>query len=194
MAVRIKGTDLVYFPVPKVACTSIKEAILRHNNPVAFAALTEPDEVHRRYGTHRWLREQWRLLKPFMRPFCIVRDPIDRFVSGYRNRILHHNDLADETPDINSFALALAKHCATDSHIGHHFTPMVNFIGHNPDFFDRVFRWSELGEITNYAGLSPLERRQAGGPPMSRTDLSPEASAYLHDFYAVDYEVWGSHF
>jgi hypothetical protein len=186
---------LVYFPVPKIACTSIKEAILRHNDPEAFEALTDLEELHiRYYPTPRWGEEWRRFFRYVSRPFCVVRDPIDRFVSGYRNRVVFYKNFG-HVPDINDFSLKLSAQCAADStYIDHHFTPMVGFVGRKPSFYARVFRWNELQEIPRYAGLPRLKRRQDGGPNMNRSDLSNEAIEHLKAFYAEDYRVWGAFF
>ena len=197
MAVRIKGTDFVYFPVPKVGCTALKLAIMKHNNPRKYArAERDVERVHgwRGYRTPPWAWE-WRsyVRPPSMRAFCVIRDPIDRFVSGYRNRIAHWRDLGDEVPGINEFALELEKHCGSDGHIRHHFMPMVEFTGRDPSFYDRVFLLEEIGSIPDYVRV-PLSivRAQEGGPTMSRANVSPEALAHLEGFYSEDYRVWGN--
>lgn len=196
MAVRIKGTDFVYFPVPKVGCTALKLAIMEHNDPLKYArAEQDVERVHgwRGYRTPPWAWEWRTYVRPSsMRAFCVIRDPIDRFVSGYRNRIAHWRDLG-EVPDINVFALRLAEHCTGDNHIRHHFMPMVEFTGRDPSFYERVFLLDEIGLVPGYVGVPlTISRAQEGGPKMARSDLSPEALAHLKDFYAEDYRVWGS--
>lgn len=198
MAIRIRGTDFVYFPVPKVGCTALKLAIMRHNDPRKFARLRGEEDVHGGggYRSPPWSWEWRAYLRPrSMRAFCIIRDPIDRFVSGYRNRILHWRDLGDErVPEINEFALHLEDHCRSSRHIRHHFLPMVAFTGRGADFYDRVFLLHELEQIGKYLGLPlSIERAQEGGPPMKRSDLSSEAIDHLRDFYADDFRAWGQH-
>lgn len=202
MAVRVKGTNLVYFPVPKVACTSVKLAIMRHNEPGRFIALRSDDHVHGKYGGYKsppWNWEWRRYADPlmpssWMRPFCVIRDPIDRFVSGYRNRVVHWNEFGGNPPDINEFALGLADYCKADRQIGHHFLPMTTYLGRDPSFYDRVFLMSELQALPVYCGFSaPLPKTQNDGPPISRTDLSKEALSRLEQFYAEDYRVWSGH-
>ena len=197
MAVRIKGTDFVYFPVPKVGCTALKLAIMQHNNPRKYArAERHVERVHgwRGYRTPPWAWEWRTWVRPrSMRAFCIIRDPIDRFVSGYRNRIAYWRDLGEQMPDINDFALHLEDHCKADNHIRHHFMPMVEFTGRDPSFYDRVFLLEEIGLIPDYVGVPlTISRAQEGGPKMTRADLSEEALAHLETFYAEDYRVWGS--
>src|SRR5881628_2940232 len=101
MAIRLKRTNFVYFPVPKVGCTSLKLAIMQHNRPRKCARLRSEEQVHGRNG-YRSPPAQWEwrtYVRPSrMRAFCVIRDPIDRFVSGYRNRILFHHDLGEEAP------------------------------------------------------------------------------------------------
>ncbi len=132
MAIRVKGTSFVYFPVPKVGCTSLKLAIMEHNQPQKYAQLRSEEGVHGSSG-YRSPPAQWEW-RTYVRPsrmqaFCVIRDPIDRFISGYRNRIVFHRDLGKEAPDMNEFALELARYCRSSSHIRHHFMPMVEFTG-----------------------------------------------------------------
>lgn len=198
MAIRIRGTDFVYFPVPKVGCTALKLAIMRHNDPRKFERLKDEEGVHgwRGYMSPPWSWEWRTYARPgSMRAFCIVRDPIDRFVSGYRNRILHWRDVGDErVPDINEFAFRLGDYCRGSRHIRHHFMPMVEFTGRNAAFYEHVFLLDQIGQVSEYVGV-PLSigRAQEGGPKITRSDLCPDAIDRLRSFYADDYRVWGRH-
>jgi hypothetical protein len=196
MAVRVKGTNFVYFPVPKVGCTSLKLAIMQYNQPRKYAQLRSEEGVHGP-GGYRSPPAQWEwrtYVRPSrMRAFCVIRDPIDRFVSGYRNRIVFHRDLGEEAPGMNEFALELARYCKSSSHIRHHFMPMVEFTGRDPSFFDRVFLLEEMELIPDYVGVPlSIHRAQEAGPKITRADLSADARKQLCRIYAEDYRVWGS--
>jgi hypothetical protein len=193
MGIRIKGTRFVYYPIPKCACTSLKTAIFEHNGPPKEGRYDENIGVHgwHGYGTYRWERRRL-LLRPWLRAFCIIRDPIDRFVSGYRNRIVHHGDLG-EVPTINEFALALEEHASANSAVHHHFAPMTEFVGRDPSIFHRIFTLNQLDQIPNYLGVRlNIPRTQEGGPKLTRSHLSDEALGHLQRYYADDYQIWGA--
>lgn len=194
MAIPIRGTNFVYFPVPKVACTSLKLAIMQHNRPRKFRLLESEEDIHGGggYRSPPWSWEWRTYVRPkAMRAFCVVRDPIERFISGYRNRIAFHGDLGARPPDINEFALHLHEHCR-DGHLRHHFMPMVEFTGRDPSFYDRVFLLNELDSLSDYVGVPlAIGRAQESGPKMTRADLSESALEHLAAFYAEDYRVWG---
>jgi hypothetical protein len=192
----IKGTRFVYFPVPKCACTSIKTAIFQHNGPPRGGMYNETIGVHgwRAFETVQFpSKRRAMLLSLVAKPFCVVRDPIERFVSGYRNRIVHLGELG-EVPEINDFALSLEKHIAANGSVHHHFSPVVAFLGRNPRFYDRVFRMGEIDQIPKYLGVPmTIPREQTQGPKIRVSALSPEAIGKLRRFYSEDYAVWGSY-
>ncbi len=215
MAVAIKGTRLVYFPVPKVACSSIKTAIFEHNVPgrsdmLNYSAETgQGKHIHHIYPTKRLML---RGLPDRLRYsvgwkwFAVVRDPLARFVSGYRNRILHHRDLETapipeglpQEPDINCFAMELARYCRANVSLNHHFVPMVTYLGKRPERFERIFDISQMAQLRDYiaehgADLS-FDRKQVGGPSISVDELDDRSRAALREVYAEDYAIWGRFF
>ena len=215
MAIRINNTRFVFFPVPKVACTSVKTGLLAHNDPAELARIAQVNHpptlnIHMVYPTYpfkpwtpvaRWPKDQW---------ICLVRDPIKRAVSGYRNRILHHHDLEKSpegalerlglptTPDLETFALNLAAYSSANKDVDHHFAPHNTFLGNRPERFAHVFKLSDIQafkDLLAEAG-APLDipHEQTGGPKVSVDDLSRKAREALENFYAKDYRAWGAYF
>ncbi len=213
MPVKIKGTKFVYFPVPKVACTSIKTGILQHNDPTKYATVIDPNvplHVHMVYTSNRFKPWIARIKWPNSEWFCMVRDPIKRAVSGYRNRILHQHDLektpiaefekADlsRDPDMNSFFCNLEAYSKLNDDVFHHFSPHCYFLGNKPERFAHIFKLSEMEKFTQLvadAGVAlQIPHEQTGGPKVSVDDLSADARAALERFYAKDYRIWGDYF
>ena len=198
MSIRIRGTRFVYYPVPKVGCTSLKLAIMQHNEPLRFARLAANEAVHGARGGYRsppWLLDwRHRLRVRGTRPFCVVRDPIERFTSAYRDLIARRQLLGTDecgVPDINLIALTLRQYRA-NRHLWHHVAPMVDFLGDDPSYFDRIFLLGDIGSVGDYVGV-PLQIPHAnrGDGPRDVSGLSAEATARLHEFYAADYRAWG---
>jgi hypothetical protein len=175
----------------------MKTAIMAHNGKPWLGRGRTDNGVHgwRGFGTREW----WREPRAFFRPpgekwFCIIRDPIERFVSAYRNRVAHLHDIGSEDlPDLNTFALTIQEH-RKDRNIWHHVRPLKDFLGNDPSRFHRIFLLSEIEQIPDYVGLSMrIPREQVEGPQMRRSDLSDEAAQALEQFYAEDYRIWGKH-
>ncbi|MCB1349753.1 MAG: sulfotransferase family 2 domain-containing protein [Paracoccaceae bacterium] len=216
MPVAIKGTKLVYFPVPKVACTSIKTALLEHNDPGTLALFRNgprdlpPRHVHEVYPTTDFALRNLLGHTYGKAWIAVLRDPIRRAVSGYRNRIVHHRDLdltasaafarlgLPEAPDLTTFALNLATYCRLNADTDHHFAPLTRYLGTKPGRFARVFRLSELDQFVGYVAQHgvhlTLPHEQSAGPPVGVDDLTDAARAALMAFYREDYEIWGDYF
>lgn len=219
MPQRIVSTDLVYFPVPKVACTSIKTAILRHNDPTLAARIPArepfalPDgrkvrHIHEVYPS-RPLRLYDPLVQTGRRWFCVVRDPLKRFLSSYSNRVLHHDDLKHShpgaleaaglmrQPDLEEFIDRLEAYCEVNRPIWHHVRPMVDFLGRRPKRYDRIFSMRALDQIADYCAEAgapiALPHLQTGGPKFAVSDLSPRSMEKLKRYYAEDYRRYGDY-
>lgn len=219
MPQRITSTDLVYFPVPKVACTSIKVAILQHNDPTLAARIPAPKPIdlpNGRKGRHihdaypsRPYRFYNFLRYPGGRWFCVVRDPLKRFLSSYSNRILHHDDLKHSPPealeaaglvrqpDLEDFVDRLEAYSSVSNSIHHHTQPMVHYLGTRAQRYDRIFSMRELDQIAGYcteAGAPiTLPHLQAGGPKLAISDLSDRAVEKLKRYYAEDYRCYSDY-
>lgn len=215
MPVPVKSTNLVYFPVPKVACTSIKHALLNYNEDGRADWLSEARKTdktlpnsHRVYPSEP-LRPKHVLKYMGRRWFCVVRDPVRRFLSVYGNRVVHHNDLKSSEPaleqaglpprpDLDTFATHLEVYCRTSRSIRHHARPIVDYLGRRPGRFDRIFRMSELSGLRDYLAEAGAEIRldhlQTGGPKLTPDDLPAPALERVKRFYASDYRSFGEWF
>ncbi len=216
MPVPVKSTSLVYFPVPKVACTSIKWALLNHNEDGLADRNAEAREkgargipnVHNIYPskplrpTHfiRYFGKRW---------FCVVRDPVKRFLSAYGNRIVYHDDIKryipnleraglERHPDLDYFAMHIDEYSRINKRIRHHVRLQTDYLGRKPERFDRVFGMSELDEMKDYIAESGVEielpHRQTGGPKFKPEDLSPSSMAHIKRYFAEDYAAFGEWF
>tara|TARA_B100000676_G_C17724497_1_gene653080 strand:+ start:88 stop:744 length:657 start_codon:yes stop_codon:yes gene_type:complete len=102
---KVTKKKLVYYPVKKNANTSAKFFILKHlgieekfffnEDEMPRYKLTE--EIIRKYGNKNNLIGFLPSGIPFKKveadfKCCIVRDPIKRFISAFKNRVLYHKD------------------------------------------------------------------------------------------------------
>lgn len=191
---------IAYFPIPKCACTSLKhmcyEIIYQH--PYHFDDHNKHVHKFFKSGVANLAVEQY---QDYFK-FTVIRDPIQRFVSGYRNRIIFHNDIGpplhdsgrSEVPDINTFAMQLDDWMSMSLPVSHHFGLQRVHLSNDLSIFDAIYPIEQIGDLVEVLSRRVgrplvLGQQQVGGPIMSIHDLSQEAFEKLLEFYAPDYEL-----
>lgn len=195
MPVLAHKSKLAFYAVPKNACSSVKLAL--HRSETGYDVSVD--------AVHNWSTTNFFEPAPEgYTTFCIIREPVQRFVSGYLHRIVQREDLrrdvAEQTiaalgleyvPGIEDFALNIAKYAGAAASVDHHFSPQARFLGSDLGYFDEVFAWNDfdrLGEfIARHTGvLLPA----AGRTSAELTGPIPGwLPAYLATFYAGDYAL-----
>jgi len=222
MSAFLSKHNLAYISAPKCACTSIKETLFRIENGVDCNFPRNKDgHLYIAYNGRKHFIHSFYPTVPFhkhvlnaheaTRFFCVVRDPISRVRSCHRNRVLKHRELSAEAlasetlalpadPDLNSFVEALESYRQVYS-IRHHTRPLVDFLGDNPAFYDRIFPMRNLDQLSAYlehhTGVSvPLPHRQSTDRTRSPAcdDLSPGNVRKIEKLFAKDYAVFGDWF
>lgn len=200
MSIYSAALNIRYYPVPKVACTSVKQLLhaLDHGTPHSGGS------IHNIYGTPAFGREQ-PAREPGELRIALVRDPIRRFVSAYRNRIHGHKEAAHwklrklglptdlkPFPELNEFVRELEDYQTRVPSLEHHTLPMVHFLGRDPGFYDHIFRMEEVPALeallSERAGRQvTLPVTQTGGPQLGTDALGEEELGRLRDYYRADY-------
>ncbi|WP_162784801.1 sulfotransferase family 2 domain-containing protein [Paracoccus suum] len=210
MAIIVDKYKLAYLPVPKIACTSLKEVFYRIENDHDFVPAVRNSgmfHIHHFYPTPPFRTvPRWRMKEHYR--FCVVRDPIKRLLSCYSNRVRHHRELAARhlsaeavaagaiaDPDLETFVERLEVYRKHSGQILHHSDPQVVFLGPDVGYFSRVFQMNELDQLTaelrERTGLAlELPHSQSGGPKLSPGDLSVAARDKLLRFYRADYDAY----
>lgn len=200
MPVLANLSRLAFYPVPKNACTSVKIVLRRAETGEVSDDI---EQAHRWQGT-----PGFEPAPEGYRTFCVVRDPVDRFISGYRNRVGHFGELGEGAvpddamralglqydPDIEFFALHLAQYMAVSESIDHHFRPQAYFLGWDLKFYDRVFAWGQFELLSDFlaeaTGIeSGLPVTQDGGRKISRNEVPDWLPLFLATAYAGDYAL-----
>lgn len=213
MAISISYSDLIYFPVPKVACTSLKLFVYQIEFGEPFRAYTSGSKnIH----IHNW-REDYQSRSFFNRNnngyfegsfVAVIRDPVKRFLSAYSNRVLYHGELSKTKVDIGTardlgvqldpavdeFVLNLEKYAILSPSIKHHIAPATTFLGHDMYFFNHVIKIEEISLfvdlVNNACGTSvEMPHEQHGGKKVGFSDLSREAKIKLLEYCAGDYAL-----
>lgn len=210
MAITLPKLGISYSPVPKNACTSIKQMFFHIENGFEFSPLVRYGRmfhIHNFYPSdrHAPLSEQDRKT---VWKFAIVRDPIKRFVSSYSNRVVFHKELnksalgeeniklgARPDPDLEEFVERIEIYRKASWSIWHHTQPHTFFLGSEPGYFDRLFTIDQLSEMVSELQARVgsdlnLPHEQTGGPKIDASSLSANAVEKLQKFYQEDYEKY----
>ena len=133
---------LVFYPCPKNANSSAKLFFIKHlglENEYIF--LSDDIPRYKQTKTDLGLKKNIVDFLPTKQPFkkikadikcCIVRDPIERFLSSYKNRILFHKDKEFFNHTIDMVLSKLENQIFENLH----FLPQSYFLGDNLKYFD----------------------------------------------------------
>lgn len=121
----IKAVKILYYPVPKCAGTSMRACLFEIENGFAWCGMIingHTTHLHDYLGKAGPFQAM-ALPEPNWERIAIVRDPVERFLSMYRNRVLHYGDISASrmerrgvradlptTPDLETFVAHLAEY------------------------------------------------------------------------------------
>lgn len=203
--------DLIYYHAPKCGSRTVLawNALIRDPNLYIKNPMFFKESNRKEYGNIRAYMVKHPLSKPSWSDvrnvpnidakikFCIVRDPVDRFVSGFVNRILFHNRLDNnEIISITEFIERFQEITKSNASINEHFKPQCHFYGINPDIFTHIFSINEMDKvkalIENETGLSfPMFKLQQNGG-IEKPSLTEEQKEWIRNKYQRDYDIFGS--
>lgn len=213
MAVILPQFDLFYAPVPKVACTSLKLMFFEAENGRPFEPFVvngRPRHIHNAAYAATLHADLPLARLTDMHRVAVIRDPIERLISAYRNRVRHHRELAHERaparfaetglapdPDLGTFVDRLEDYADLSASIHHHTRPMVDFLGTDPAWFSEIYTLAELdrflADMRARTGQPlTLPHVQTGGPKLDMDALTPAQRRKLRGFYAADYAAFGA--
>lgn len=208
MVALLHSHRIAYFPVPKIANTSIKAAFYRIEEGRDW--LPDPEasrELGRRYRTKPMSPIERRRAAGHWK-FAVVRDPVERLLSAYQNRVVELRDVARSSqsvtlarlfrvsvePDIDEFIARLSTYRLISDRIRRHTNSQRHYLGRDLGYFDRVFRIGELdvlaGELSDRTGLAvELPRHQRSQSTLLFADLAPATKQKALAHLREDYEL-----
>lgn len=203
--IKFHNNRIGYRFIPKTACTSIKEEIFHLENKCTYDPSLYGMHIHRylhKYNFGSIDKCQYR--------FIVVRDPVKRFLSGYSNRILHHNELSEKfisetqpelltelpafNPSMSQFIESLNLYRMVNT-IDHHFKPFTEYLdSQDLAYFNKVFKIEDTASLASYISEIVSQevvfpKSQTGGKKISMKELSESQLDFLFEFYHKDYEL-----
>lgn len=120
---------------------------------------------------------------------CITRDPVERFISAYRNRVMSLKVV--KSPGIQHFIDNFDKFMKNGD-IRTHFSPMWHFYGVRPDWFTHIFDISQMAELKELMGpqLPDFHLHRTDEQGVEKPTLTGEQRLWVMKRYAVDYALW----
>ncbi len=193
---------LAFYPCPKNANTSAKLFFLKHlgiENEFIFIGDTIPSYKQ----TNNDLKGKKNLINflPLQQPFtkmnidikcCLIRNPVDRFVSSYKNRILFHKDKGYKNHSINMILDKLEAGLFENKH----FLPQSFFLGDDLNYFTFYANVKNIkffkDKINDFFGRRiEFPKLQTGGKEFD-VNLNNSQLNRISKIYAKDFELFGS--
>jgi len=214
MTVILDAFALSYISVPKAACSSLKSMFFRVENHCPFPEFTANGRrwfVHDVYPSMAFPRLPHARIASHRR-IAVVRDPLERLLSCYANRVVHYEELseahlspeaiaagASPDPDLRTFVDRLRLYREHSPSIHHHTNPLCHYLGAEPGYFERLFTLATLPALVALVAAATgqtlaIERLQTGGPKIGRDALTPGLISRLETFYEADYAAYGAYF
>ncbi|MGF1697501.1 sulfotransferase family protein [Vibrio lamellibrachiae] len=202
--ITIPNSNIVYVPTPKVACSSIKLALYQHTKGHTF----EKDNYGSRHIHDYWNRKECPI-HLFEKRVLIIRDPVERFLSAYANRVLDHGELNRAAieksapwllktlptfkPSISQFIKHLDLYILAPS-IEHHCQPLSWKLGDDLNQFTDIFTFSQIGKFEKLLQVHlgdkfEIPKAQVGKNKVTLEQLSRDELEKLLDFLVRDYQL-----
>ena len=196
------GKKLAFYPVKKNANTSSKLFFASHLGIEDNFFFLE-DEMPRFKQTkkmHDSFKNKSNLINLYQGKYafqiisvdyksCIVREPLERFVSAYKNRILFHKD-----KDFNNHSVSEVIEQLENGNIENkHFLSQSYFLGNDLSYFDIVGSLSNIksfeDKINDFFGQKKIFPKLQTGGKEQQLSLSPENKKRIIKIYSDDYHL-----
>lgn len=200
-----RNHKIAYVSMPKVACTSFGRIIFEIENNAQF--VKDKLTIHDYYRKREPVVPTLDAYSDFFK-FAVIRDPVERFVSGYRNRVLKNLALAGrrgyrkgriDNPDINLFAFDLDRWMEQNLEIFAHLCPQYLRLGPSLATYNAIvpIETTEafVGQLSERVGRNlAMPTNNASDSHVGLFSLSPEALEHLIKVYSKDYALLAEYY
>lgn len=205
---------IIYFSVPKIAHSSLMEMmhVLDTGSKFPHQRRNIYSVYHsKNFATYRLTPRQKKYFK-----FCVVRDPVQKFISCYNHRIVdekrHYKNNSDHRQDHILYNQMNFKKCPSiedvldnfqnyrrNKDIEWHMRPQHKFLGKNSNFFDRVYNISEINNrlIPDLESITKKKitlTKENRGKVKKKYQLTEKETQKIKSIYKYDYEYYGEYF
>ena len=206
---------LSYIPVPKIACTSLKNLFYQIENGRRFETYQingRIRDIHKLYPSMPF-KDLNRTPMADHQRLAVVRDPLSRVLSCYRNRVAEKGALSEARvgpalaernlkpdPSLSEFIGAFKRYQRVSPEVMHHSSPLSVFLGTDPSYYTKIYALSNIGEFVAHVSETvgqqlELEHLQTGGPKLSvEADMTEQERAKIRRIFAEDYQIFGEYF
>lgn len=125
--------------------------------------------------------------------FCIVRDPVDRFLSGYTNKLLPAVQ-GNMTIDQLLSTIDEPEFKAEYGNFLRHVNPLTHFYGTDPDIFTHIFDIHQMAEVKlllERESGRPLPNMHRNRSIFPKPTLTETQRKSIMDRYQQDYDIYG---
>lgn len=210
MTVYLPEHDFTYYGVPKVCSTSLKTLFFRLQNGYEFRNLTINDRtvgIHQHYWNKKFGRYRYKTRTRHV--VALVRDPVERLLSCYANRVVKKGMLSENRltrrhkwlgarpdPDLDAFIDRLEVYSAVPGDIRHHTRSLVYYLGADAGHYSRLYDVSELDSFLELVRAQTgktieMPRENVSASRTSRSELTARQIRRIERFYRRDYEIYG---
>lgn len=197
----MKDKKVGYFHVPKCGSRTIIAWKALIDNPELINKKPDWFQESRKKVEYHEIRSLVKVTRSIDFPikFCVVRDPVDRFLSAFVNRVLFHKTIPNIKDDISfdEFLSTYDENINTEAYskFKSHIEPMVHFLGPNSEFYTHIFNLREINNVkklledTYQIQLPDLHLQQSGG--INKPVPTTEQIAWIREKYQQDYYAYG---
>lgn len=182
MIFTIKGKRICYNPSPKCGSTAMKRILLDLSG---IKQTADPEWPHvGKYESVHFKKERADY------KFCVVRDPVDRFISGYTDRIMYHGYIP--YMPFEEFVTNFQYYQKQYEEVEHHFRPQTAFIGNKVSYYDKVYYLNDLEKcLLDLESLLDINITRAAREmiyPSKKPVPAQEQISFIQDMYRKDYD------
>ena len=205
--IKLEKHKLLFVNAPKCAGTSLKFMLYDY-----LDESRRESEVHigNRFSAQKFDAKVIKKCKNYYK-FCVVRDPVDKLISCYNNRVIDKKILLKRhryflkglspTPTFDVFLQKLHLYQQASPDIMWHSRKLVFFLGNNANIYDDIFSISEVNTrlipILEKKLKSKLKRpvkNQTICKMVKKNNLSNKQIKKIEQWYRKDYETYGRFF
>ncbi len=210
MVIRVDALRLAYMAVPKCASSTVKRALAELDPDVDTENLIAPSDHsssrwHKVYPTSRFRPHRWETVPDEWFGFTVVRDPLDRLLACYTNRVVERRELHNspklrdgiidlpKDPDADFFFQNLQAYREASSVVKHHSMHIWLFTGPKLEKFKRVYTVEALSKLQDDLAdwiQTPVHfhRENTSSVPLTADDLSGDTHEALSDWLQQEYD------